>query len=74
MGIPNVLLSLLFVYGLVNTKWVNMTDFIPRNKTGRDKIQLIQIVGKMSAEFNTMMKHYGKLAAKNYEHSNPIND
>ena len=35
---------------------------------------LIQIVGQMSAEFNTMMKQYGKLAAKNYAHSNPIDE
>ena len=28
----------------------------------------------MSAEFNTMTKHYSKLAAQNYERSNPSNE
>ena len=61
---PLVLLSLPFVYEFVNTKWVNMKDFILRKKPGRDEIHLIQILGKMTAEFNTMMKHYRKLAAQ----------
>jgi hypothetical protein len=35
---------------------------------------MIRIIGKMSAEFNTMMKHYSKLAAQNYEKSSPSDE
>ena len=53
---------------------VNMTDFILRKKPGKNEIHTIRIMGNMSTEFNTMMKHYSKLAAQNYKKSNPSND
>jgi hypothetical protein len=62
----SVLLSLPFVYGFVNTRWVNMTNFKLRKKPGSNEIHMIQIIGNISAAFNTMMKHYNKLAAQNY--------
>ena len=65
-------MSLPVVYGFVNTRWVHMTDFILREKKpGRNEIHMIRIIGRMSVEFNTMMKDYSKLAAHNYEKSNP---
>ena len=53
----SVLLSLPFVYGFFNTRWVNMTDFTLRKIPGRNEINMIRIIGKMSVKFNTMMKH-----------------
>ena len=50
-----------------------MIDVILRKKTGRNEIHMIQLIGKMSAEFNTIMKHYSKLAAQDYEKSSPSN-
>ena len=44
LSIMSVLLSLPFVCGFVNTKWVNMTDFIQRKQPGRDETHLIQII------------------------------
>ena len=57
----SVLLSLLFVYRFMNTRWVIMIDVILRKKTGRNEIHMIQLIGKMSAEFNTIMKHWSSL-------------
>ena len=37
-SIMSMILSLLFVCGFENTKWVKMTNFIPRKKPGRDVI------------------------------------
>ena len=62
-SIMSVLLGFPFVYRFANTKWVNVTNFILREKPGWNKIHLIQIIRKMSADFNTMVKHYSKLAA-----------
>ena len=60
-SIMSVLLSLLFVYRFMNTRWVIMIDVILRKKTGRNEIHMIQLIGKMSAEFNTIMKHWSSL-------------
>ena len=74
LDIMSVLLSLPFMYGFINTKWVNVTNFILRKKSGPNKIHMIQIIRKMDAECNTMMKHYSKLAAHNYERSSPSDE
>jgi hypothetical protein len=66
-------LRLPFVYEYVNNKWVHMVDFILQKKPGKYEIHLIQIIGKMSAAFNTTMKHFSKLAASNYEKTGPSN-
>ena len=65
-SIMGVLLSPPVVYGFVNTRWVHGTDFILRKKPGRNKIHIIRIISKMSAEINTTMKHDSKLTAQNY--------
>ena len=68
-----VLLSLLFVCGFVNTRWVNTINIILKKKPGRNKIHMTQIIGKVSVEFNTIMKYYSKLAVHNCEKSSPSN-
>ena len=73
-GIMSILLSIPFVYGFVNIGWVNMADLVLRRKSGRIEIHMIQINGKLGAEFNTMMKYYSKLVSHNYEKSNPSNE
>ena len=72
-SIFSILLSLSFVYNLVNTNWINVVDFILQKKPGKDKIHLIWVIGKLSAEINTMMKHYSKTSAQRYKKSSPCN-
>ena len=69
-GFLSVLLSLPFVYGFVNSRWTNMTDFMLEKKTGARQIHLLRIIGKVPAEFNTCLKFLiGKLTSANFEAS-----
>ena len=48
-SIMSVLLSLPFVYTFVNTRWMNMTNFMLRKKSEKNEIHMIHIIGKMSS-------------------------
>jgi hypothetical protein len=71
-GIMSVLFSLPFLYGFVNQHWTSMTDFMLEKKPGVRHIHSLRIIGKVSAEFNTILKFLiGKKAMTNYENSSP---
>jgi hypothetical protein len=74
-GILSVLLSLPFLYGFVNDKWTSMTDFMLEKKPGVRQIHTLRIIGKVAAEFNTVLKYLiGKKARDNFEATNPVED
>jgi hypothetical protein len=71
-GILSVLFSLPFLYGFVNSHWTNMTDFMLKKKPGVRHIHTLRIIGKVAAEFNTILKFLiGKRARDNFERSSP---
>ena len=70
-SILSILVSLPFVYGFTNETWTHMIDFILRKKPGVNKVHTVQIIGKMSAMFNTCLKHFSRQTAQNCKLSNP---
>ncbi len=71
-GIMSVLFSLPFLYGFVNRHWTSMTDFMLEKKPGVRHIHSLRIIGKVAAEFNTILKFLiGKKAMNNYKNSSP---
>jgi hypothetical protein len=71
-GILSILFSLPFLYGFVNRHWTFMTDFMLEKKPGVRHIHSLRIIGKVAAEFNTILKFLiGKKAMNNYENSSP---
>ncbi len=71
-GILSVLFSLPFLYGFVNSHWAQMTDFMLEKKPGVRQIHTLCIIGKVAAEFNTILKFLvGKKARDNFESLSP---
>ena len=52
----SVMMSLPFMYGFVNQRWVTMIDTMLEKKPGVRKIHLLRIIGILEADFNTALK------------------
>lgn len=71
----SILVSLPFIYGFPNQKWLHMIDVMLEKKPGVCHIHRLRIIGLVSPAFNTMLKwHIGKQTYSNYEDSNPTDE
>ena len=64
-----VMMSLPFVYGFVNRRWVKMIDVMLEKKRGIRHIHMLQIIGLLEADFNTALKIFARrLMQRSEEH------
>ncbi len=52
------LVSLPFIYGLANTRWMNMIDVMLKKKPGVKNIHMLRIIGLVCPEFNTALSYF----------------
>ena len=52
------MISLPFVYGFTNDRWLQEIDMMLGKKKGVRKIQLLRIIGLLGADFNTALKFF----------------
>ncbi|KAL7551610.1 hypothetical protein ACHAWF_018082 [Thalassiosira exigua] len=69
-----IMASLPFIYGFVNKRWLTETDFVIEKKPGDCRMHRLRIIGKLDAEWNTLLKHYGREAMKNFEAGDPSDE
>ena len=55
-----VMMSLPFVYGFVNKRWLKMIDVMLEKKKGMRHIHMLRIIGLLEADFNTALKIYAR--------------
>ncbi|KAL7545458.1 hypothetical protein ACHAWF_008807 [Thalassiosira exigua] len=69
-----IMASLPFIYGFVNKRWLTETDFMIEKKPGDCRMHRLRIIGKLDAEWNTLLKHYSGEAMKNFEAGDPSDE
>ncbi|KAL7552549.1 hypothetical protein ACHAWF_016169 [Thalassiosira exigua] len=69
-----IMASLPFIYGFVNKRWLTETDFVIEKKPGDCRMHRLRIIGKLDAEWNTLLKHYSGEAMKNFEAGDPSDE
>jgi hypothetical protein len=52
------LVSLPFIYGFANTRWINMINVMLEKKPGVQNIHMLQIIGLVCPEFNTTLSYF----------------
>ncbi|KAL7524344.1 hypothetical protein ACHAXR_000536 [Thalassiosira sp. AJA248-18] len=52
------MISLPFIYGFANTRWLQETDVMLEKKKGVRKIHILRIIGLLEADFNTALKFF----------------
>ncbi|KAL7544883.1 hypothetical protein ACHAWF_012867 [Thalassiosira exigua] len=72
--IMTIMASLPFIYGFVNKRWLTETDFVIEKKPGDCRMHRLRIIGKLDAEWNTLLKHYSGEAMKNFEAGDPSDE
>ena len=55
-----VMMSLPFLYGFVNRRWLKMIDVMLEKKKGIRQIHMLRIIGLLEANFNTALKIYAR--------------
>ncbi len=66
------LVSLPFIYGFPNTRWMNMIDVMLEKKPGVHNIHMLKFIGLVCPEFNTAPSYFiGHRGQQNFEKSNP---
>jgi len=69
------LVSLPFIYGYANTRWMNMIDVMLEKKPGVRNIHMLRIIGLVCPEFNTALSYFiGHLGQKNFEQTLPTDE
>ena len=53
-----ITISLSFVYGFTNERWLREIDVMLEKKKGVRKIHLLRIIGLLEADFNTALKFF----------------
>ncbi len=67
------ILSLPFIYGFDNTRWMNMIDVMPDKKTGVHQIHMLRIIGLVCTEYNTALSYFiGHRGQQNFENTSPL--
>ncbi|KAL7552654.1 hypothetical protein ACHAWF_015884 [Thalassiosira exigua] len=69
-----IMASLPFIYGFVNKRWLTEMDFVIEKKPGDCRMHRLCIIGKLDAEWNTLLKHYSGEAMKNFEAGDPSDE
>jgi len=66
------LISLPFIYGFANTRWLNMIDVMIEKKPGVRHIHMLRIIGLVCPEFNTALSYFiGHKGQQNFENTSP---
>ena len=69
------LVSLPFIYGFANTRWMNMIDVMLEKKPGVRNIHMLRIIGIVCPEFNTALSYFiGHLGQNNFEKTHPTDE
>ena len=69
------LVSLPFIYGFANTRWMNMIDVMLEKKPGVRNIHMLRIIGLVCPEFNTALSYFiGHLGQRNFEQTGPTEE
>ena len=72
---PSILISLPFIYGFANTRWMNMIDVMLEKKTGVLHIHMLRIIGSVCPEFNTALSYFiGHRGQQNFENTSPSDE
>ncbi|KAL7524026.1 hypothetical protein ACHAWF_000788 [Thalassiosira exigua] len=66
--------SLPFIYGFVHRRWISETDFMIEKIPGDRRMHRLRIIGKLDAEWNTLLKHYSSEVMKNFEAGDPCDE
>jgi hypothetical protein len=70
-----IMMSLPFMYGFVNQRWLHEIDVMLEKQKGVRKVHLLRIIGLLEADFNTALKlfFFAKKMMQNAE-SNGLSD
>ncbi len=72
---PSILISLPFIYGFANTRWMNMIDVMLEKKTGVLHIHMLRIIGLVCPEFNSALSYFiGHRGQQNFENTSPSDE
>ncbi|KAL7517439.1 hypothetical protein ACHAWF_000125, partial [Thalassiosira exigua] len=53
-----IMISLPFMYGFANVRWLKEIDFMLEKKKGIRMIHILRIIGLLEADFNTALKYF----------------
>jgi hypothetical protein len=68
----SILISLPFIYGFANTRWMNMIDVMLEKKPGVQHIHMLRIIGLVCLEFNTALSYFIRhKGQQNFENTPP---
>jgi hypothetical protein len=71
----SILISLPFIYGFANTRWMNMIDVMLEKKPGVRNIHMLRIIGLVCPEFNTALSYFiGHKGQQNFENTSPSDE
>jgi hypothetical protein len=71
----SILISLPFIYGFANTRWMNMIDVMVEKKPGVQHIHMLRIIGLVCPEFNTALSYFlGHKGQQNFENTSPTDE
>ena len=65
-----IMISLPFMYGFINARWLNETDCMLEKKKGVRKIHTLRIIGLLEADFNTALKWFFSVQMQSQSESN----
>ncbi len=69
------LVSLPFIYGFANTRWMNMINVMLEKKPGVWNIHMLRIIGLVCPEFNTALSYFiGHHRQQNFEKTHPTDE
>jgi hypothetical protein len=69
------LVSLPFIYGFANTRWMNMIDVMLEKKPGVQNIHMLRIIGLVYPKFNTALSYFiGHLGQQNFKKTHPTEE
>ena len=69
------LVSLPFIHGFANTRWMNMIDVMLEKKPGVRNIHMLRIIDLVCPEFNTALSYFiGHLGQRNFEQTGPTEE
>jgi hypothetical protein len=69
------LVSLQFIFGFANTRWMNMIDVMLEKKPGVQNIHMLRIIGLVCPEFNTALSYFiGHLGQNKFKKTHPSDE
>ncbi|KAL7553353.1 hypothetical protein ACHAWF_018682 [Thalassiosira exigua] len=69
-----VMLSMPFLFGFVNPRWLNEIDVMLEKKKGVRWIHVLRIIGLLEADFNTALKYFFSCAMMQNAEANGLSD